>query len=182
MERKERDMRLAAQAKMGYYPTPESVTQAIAGYLKRQRYGLIRILDPCAGEGTAVYAIGNQLEAETYGIEIDLKRGSKAKEILNKCIVSDYQNTRITHGSFSLLWLNPPYDWAARDDEIDGLYDQIYRELLSFMIENPKNITRATHLIWAAHNLERSADRVTNICERVIFVVTGKMQTGASKY
>ena len=70
----------------------------------------------------------------------------------------------------------------ARDDEIDGLYDQIYRELLSFMIENPKNITRATHLIWAAHNLERSADRVTNICERVIFVVTGKMQTGASKY
>ena len=70
----------------------------------------------------------------------------------------------------------------ARDDEIDGLYDQVYRELLSFMIENPKNITRATHLIWAAHNLERSADRVTNICERVIFVVTGKMQTGASKY
>jgi phosphate transport system protein len=70
----------------------------------------------------------------------------------------------------------------ARDDEIDGLYDQVYRELLSFMIENPKNITRATHLMWVAHNLERSADRVTNICERVIFVVTGKMQTGASKY
>jgi phosphate transport system protein len=70
----------------------------------------------------------------------------------------------------------------ARDDEIDGLYDQVYRELLSFMLENPKNITRATHLMWVAHNLERSADRVTNICERVIFVATGKMQTGASKY
>ena len=57
------------------------------------------------------------------------------------------------------------------------------RELLSFMIEDPKTITRATRLIWVAHNLERSADRVTNICERVVFFVTGKMEeTGASKY
>jgi len=51
------------------------------------------------------------------------------------------------------------------------------------MVENPENVTRATHLIWVAHNLERSADRVTNLCERVVFVVTGKMEEmGASKY
>jgi phosphate transport system protein len=72
---------------------------------------------------------------------------------------------------------------SAEDDIIDQLYDQVFRELLTFMAEDPKTITRATRLIWVAHNLERSADRVTNICERVVFVVTGKMEEiGASKY
>jgi phosphate transport system protein len=64
---------------------------------------------------------------------------------------------------------------ADEDDEIDQLYDQIYRELLSFMIEDPKTIGRATHLLWAALNLERIGDRVTNICERVVFMVTGRL-------
>jgi len=72
---------------------------------------------------------------------------------------------------------------AAEDDEVDCLYDQVFRELLTFMVEDPKTITRATRLIWVGHNLERSADRVTNICERVVFVVTGKMvEIEASKY
>ena len=64
----------------------------------------------------------------------------------------------------------------GEDDLIDNLYDQVFRELLTFMAENPKTITRATRLIWVAHNLERSADRVTNICERVVFIVNGKME------
>jgi len=72
---------------------------------------------------------------------------------------------------------------SLEDDAIDQLYDQVFRELLTFMAEDPKTITRATRLIWVAHNLERAADRVTNICERVVFVVTGKMEEiGASKY
>jgi phosphate transport system protein len=72
---------------------------------------------------------------------------------------------------------------AIEDDEVDELYDQVYRELLSFMAEDPTTITRATRLIWVAHNLERSADCVTNICERVVFTVTGKMEEiGASNY
>jgi phosphate transport system protein len=72
---------------------------------------------------------------------------------------------------------------SAEDDAIDHLYDQVFRELLTFMAEDPKTITRATRLVWVAHNLERAADRVTNICERVVFVVTGKMEEiGASKY
>jgi phosphate transport system protein len=72
---------------------------------------------------------------------------------------------------------------AAEDDVVDNLYDQVFRELLVFMLGDPKTITRATRLIWVAHNLERSADRVTNICERVVFTVTGKMEEiGASKY
>ncbi len=64
---------------------------------------------------------------------------------------------------------------AARDDEVDELYNQVYRELLTFMMADPGTIDRATHLLWVAHNLERIADRVTNICERVLFLVTGKM-------
>ncbi len=61
------------------------------------------------------------------------------------------------------------------DDQVDELYHQVIRELVSIMIEDPSKITRCTHLIWIAHNLERIADRCTNICERIIFLVTGKM-------
>jgi phosphate transport system protein len=71
----------------------------------------------------------------------------------------------------------------AEDDFIDNLYDQVFRELLFFMAEDPKTITRATRLIWVTHNLERSADRITNICERVIFIVNGRMEEiESSKY
>ncbi len=59
------------------------------------------------------------------------------------------------------------------DDEVDALYNQIYRELMIFVIEDPKNIERVNWLLWVAHNLERVADRVTNICERTIFIATG---------
>lgn len=61
------------------------------------------------------------------------------------------------------------------DDEVDALYNQIYRELMVFVIEDPKNIERANWLLWVAHNLERVADRVTNICERTIFIATGEL-------
>jgi phosphate transport system protein len=64
---------------------------------------------------------------------------------------------------------------AAEDDEVDALYRQVYRELLTIMLANPRTIDQATHLLWVAHNLERVADRVQNICERVVFVVTGRM-------
>jgi len=65
---------------------------------------------------------------------------------------------------------------AKQDAEIDQLYDQVYRELLTYMLEDPKNITRATYLLWVSHKLERIADRVTNICERVIFMTTGEFK------
>jgi len=71
----------------------------------------------------------------------------------------------------------------SEDDLVDNLYEQVFRELLVFMAEDPRTVTRATRLIWVAHNLERAADRVTNICERVVFVITGKMEEiGGSKY
>lgn len=62
------------------------------------------------------------------------------------------------------------------DDEVDRLYDQVFRELLIFMMEDPRTITRATYLLWVAHNLERIADRAINIGERVVFLVKGKVE------
>lgn len=93
---------------------------------------------------------------------------------------------RMLHQSLDAL-INQDADAArsivGEDDEVDNLYDQVFRELLTFMAEDPRTITRATRLIWVAHNLERSADRVTNICERVAFMVTGKMEEmDVSKY
>jgi phosphate transport system protein len=65
---------------------------------------------------------------------------------------------------------------VGRDDEVDALYEQIYRELLTFMLADPTTIDQATHLLWVAHNLERIADRATNICERVVFAATGQLE------
>ena len=59
------------------------------------------------------------------------------------------------------------------DAEVDALYEQIYRELITFIMADPTVIDQATRLTWVAHNLERVADRVGNICERVVFSVTG---------
>jgi phosphate transport system protein len=61
------------------------------------------------------------------------------------------------------------------DDEVDALYNQIYRELITYILEDPHVIEQANHLMWAAHNLERTADRVINLCERVVYAVTGEL-------
>lgn len=65
---------------------------------------------------------------------------------------------------------------AERDDEVDALTDQVYRELLTYMLDDPTTIERATQLMWVSHNLERSADRATNIAERVVQLVTGEIE------
>jgi len=64
---------------------------------------------------------------------------------------------------------------VASDDEVDDLYNQVYRDLLTYMLEVPGSIQRATYLLWVCHDLERVADRAENIAERVIYLVTGQM-------
>ena len=59
---------------------------------------------------------------------------------------------------------------------MDALYQQIFRELLTYMLEDPRNISRATYLLWVAHNLERIGYRVTNVCERIVFMTTGELK------
>ncbi|MDQ6877820.1 MAG: phosphate signaling complex protein PhoU [Candidatus Dormibacteraeota bacterium] len=72
---------------------------------------------------------------------------------------------------------------CREDDEIDSLYDRAYQELISTMVSDHRHITEATYMIWVTHNLERIADRATNICERVIYLVTGRVEElNVSKY
>ena len=72
---------------------------------------------------------------------------------------------------------------CREDDEVDLLYDRAYQELLSTMVSDNRHITEATYMIWVTHNLERIADRATNICERVIYLVSGRVEElNVSKY
>jgi len=71
--------------------------------------------------------------------------------------------------------LDVAQDIPKEDDLVDSLYNQVYRELVMIMFTNPSTIDQANYLMWVAHNLERTADRVTNICERTIYVQTGKL-------
>ncbi len=65
---------------------------------------------------------------------------------------------------------------ARRDEDVNDLYQNIFQELINIMIESPTSATSATYLLWLAHNLERFADRVTNICERTVYAVSGQFE------
>jgi len=124
---------------------------------------LERMGDHAAGNAKIALMIGNEPPLKPL---IDLPRmNDKAIDMLHRSL-----NAFITHDAEAARVIVP------EDDEIDNLYDQVFRELLTFMMEDPRTITRATRLIWVGHNLERTGDRVTNICERVVFMVTGKME------
>jgi predicted RNA methylase len=129
--------RIESMAKMGYYPTPETLTPIIAKYLKTKEQETIKIFDPCAGEGTALKTVGEYLQAETYGIEIDKKRGKIARQKLTRCLIADYNATQITQKFASLLWLNPPYDWGAREEQIEKSerYERTFlRDTIKYLI------------------------------------------------
>ena len=79
-------------------------------------------------------------------------------------------------GAFIALDADTARNIPAEDDQIDALYNQIYRDLVAIMIQNPAAIDQGNFLMWAAHNLERLADRVTNICERAIYIATGELK------
>jgi len=124
---------------------------------------LERIGDYAEGNAKITIMIGNEPPLKPL---VDIPRmAEKTADMLNRSL-----SAFINHDADAAIKI------SAEDDFMDNLYDQVFRELLTFMAEDPKTITRATRLIWVTHNLERSADRVTNICERVVFMVTGKME------
>ena len=130
---------------------------------------LERIGDHAEGNAKIAIMIGDEPPLKPY-IDVPLM-AEKTNEMLFRAM--DAFNRRDADAAGAII---------GEDDVVDGLYDRVFRELLTFMAADPKTIGRATRLIWVAHNLERSADRVTNICERIIFVITGKVEeTGASK-
>ena len=122
-------MRLAAQAKGGFYPTPDKVVDMIATLIDTPRLSYysrgktLRILDPCCGAGEAVAQLAeclgrpNTVHIETFGVELHKDRAEEAKVWLDHALASDLFRTSMANGSFGLLYLNPPYDWDAGDEK-----------------------------------------------------------------
>ncbi len=124
---------------------------------------LERMADHAAGIATIVLRMGGQPLLKPL---IDLPRMAHISQ----------EMLRTSLDAFTFENAQEALAITARDDEVDQLYNQIFRELISFMLEDPRTVTRAMYLLFCAHNVERIADRVTNICERVAFVATGRME------
>ncbi|HBG46779.1 MAG TPA: phosphate transport system regulatory protein PhoU [Deltaproteobacteria bacterium] len=131
---------------------------------------LERIGDHAEGIAKISLAIGNEPLVKPL---VDMpKMAEKATSMLERCMKAFIERDIETARNI-----------CNEDDVVDAYYDTIYNDLVLLMIENPKLIKDATYLIWAAHNIERIADRVTNIAERVVYMVTGKMEEmNVSKY
>ncbi len=119
-------MRLQAQAKGGYYPTPPRVVEMIASLAQARTVTrgehTLRILDPCCGGGDALAQLASAIErpdgalVETYGVELHAERAKEAERRLDHALGTDLFQTSIANGAFGLLFLNPPYDADAGDD------------------------------------------------------------------
>ncbi len=155
--------------------------------IEEQCVRLIATQQPAAGDLRAIVAaIHIVTELERMGdhasgvaeLAIRLASQPHLKPLIDVPRMAEIDREMI-HASLDAYFERDPVlalETAKRDAEIDGLYDQVYRELLTYMLSDPTTITRATYLLWVTHNLERIADRVTNICERVIYMCTGKME------
>ncbi len=124
-------MRLAGRIKMAYYPTPPSVVERIKTFIRIPDGS--SILDPCCGEGNALKQLTEGTTARTYGVEIDRHRAEKAKNKLNHVLKCGIEQTRITSGAFSLLFLNPPYDWETQDERNERKEKIFLRETTKYL-------------------------------------------------
>lgn len=124
---------------------------------------LERIGDYAEGNATIAIIIGDEPPLKPY---IDIPRmADKASEMLHAALDAFVRRDADTARKV-----------IAEDSVVDNLYEQVFRELLTYMLADPGTVNRAMRLVWVAHNLERSADRVINICERIVFIVTGKIE------
>jgi phosphate transport system protein len=124
---------------------------------------LERMADHAEGIGRINVMLGDEPLPRPLGdiLEMATKAGDMLRRSLTAFVERDDQAARLI---------------CDEDDQIDTLYDRSYHDLIQEMIRTPADVHRITYLIWTSHNLERIADRVTNICERVIFMVTGKLE------
>ncbi len=185
-------MRLAAQAKGGYYPTPprviDSVAQLLYGARGRSRSAdTLRILDPCCGAGDALAQFADLLRdrstvpVETFGVELHRDRSAQASEVLDRALACDLFATTIANNAFGVLFLNPPYDFDAEDKRTEHAfltYTTRYLTeggLLLFIVPKQRLAVSARYLsshyrdirCWAFPNPEREVfDQVVLIGRR----------------
>jgi predicted RNA methylase len=108
-------MRLEAQAKAGFYPTPSKVVDIIKTWIGEKTPGPRRLLDPCCGTGDPAAQIATAAGCDAYGVEINTDRAKAAKNLLSKVVAGNLFTVRARPGAFSILYLNPPYDFDAED-------------------------------------------------------------------
>ena len=108
-------MRLEAQAKAGFYPTPSKVVDIIKTWIGEKTPGPRRLLDPCCGTGDPAAQIATAAGCDAYGFEINTDRAKAAKNLLSKVVAGNLFSVRARPGAFSILYLNPPYDFDAED-------------------------------------------------------------------
>lgn len=128
-------------------------------------------------ERMADHAEGNGRIAEMIGAESAIRPLGTLPRMAEKCqdMLRRVLSALVDHDADAARQI------CEEDDEVDAMQDLSYHSLLQIMLENPSRIQEATYLLWATHNLERIADRTTNIAERVVFLVTGHMEELASK-
>lgn len=127
----------------------------IAGELERMgdyAKGIARISGMMAGNPPAMAMVNLEIMAEKTGLMLN--------NALDAFLAGDAARAEAI---------------AQNDDEVDSLYNAVYRNLLELMLTDNSQVDLATLMLWAAHNVERLGDRVTNICERIIFVETGRI-------
>ena len=145
---------------------------------------LIATQQPVARDLRSIIAllhIGVELErmgdyAEGIG-KISLSMGDEPtlKPLIDVPLMAQKATDMLADSIDALLSRDTVKAQAVRDadDEVDDLYDRVYHDLLEYMINDPMTVQRATYLLWVAHDLERIADRATNIAEQVEFLVKG---------
>ena len=124
-------MRLAGRIKLGYFPTPPTVVERIKTFIKITDGATI--LDPCCGEGNALKQLAEGTEANTYGVELDGHRAEEAKTRLTRTLKCGIEQARITNGAFSLLFLNPPYDWESQEEGNERKEKSFLRETIKYL-------------------------------------------------
>jgi SAM-dependent methyltransferase len=154
-------MRLEAQATAGFYPTPPAVVDIIKTWIGEKNKGPRRLLDPCCGTGEPAFQIARSAGCDAYGIEINTERAQAAKPILTKVIAGDLFSVRARPGAFSILYLNPPYDFDAADGRTELSFLKHTVSYLApggilFFLVPQKRITPRIARVLSAHfgNLE----------------------------
>src|SRR5690606_34477569 len=125
-----------------------------------------RIADYAANLAKRTMALGRM---PTVPAARGIPRMSRPVESMIKDVLDAYVNRDVAKA----------IDVWKRDSEVDDLYNSLFRELLTYMMEDPRNIGAGTHLMFAAKNIERIGDHVTNIAETIHFLVTGERLTEA---
>ncbi|HEX8681281.1 MAG TPA: phosphate signaling complex protein PhoU [Ardenticatenaceae bacterium] len=177
----DRDSPLAMQVIRG-----DADINALRYSIEEQSYMLLATQQPLASDlrrVAATISIATNMERmadHAAGIAVLARRLNKEPELkplVDIPRMADIVRSMLRRSLDAYLSTDPnlAVQIAAEDTQVNQLNEQVLRELLTYMIEDPRTIRRATYLLWVSHNLERIGDRVKNICERVVYVATGRL-------